>query len=151
MRQQYLSLVLLAMIALFGAGCDALNPPQPTAIPFQQLSAEDVFNAFARAGLQLQNPQKEMIVQGRGAPTQFADRYVFEIPRVAPAGGQVLVFSDAAQLQAWQEYIDRLRNDSATRRDVVYVYVNQNVMLQLSASLTNLEASAYRDAFMGIQ
>lgn len=151
MRQQYLSLVLLAMIALFGAGCDVLNPPQPTAIPFQQLSAEDVFNAFARAGLQLQNPQKETTVQGRGAPTGFADRYVFEIPRVAPAGGQVLVFSDAAQLQAWQEYIDRLRNDSATRRDVVYVYVNQNVMLQLSASLTNLEAAAYRDAFMGIQ
>lgn len=150
MRQQYLSLVLLAMIVLFSAGCGALNPPQPTAIPFQQISAEDVFNAFGRAGLQMQNPQKEMIVQGRGAPNEFADRYVFEVPRVAPAGGQVLVFSNAEQLQAWQDYIERLRNDSNTRRDVVYVYVNQNAMLQLSASLTNLEATAYRDAFMGI-
>ena len=150
MRQQYLSLVLLAMIALFGAGCGVLNPPQPTAIPFQQLSAEDVFNAFGRAGLQMQNPQKEMNV-GRGAPSEFADRYVFEIPRVAPAGGQVIVFSDAAQMQAWQDFVERLRGDSSTRRDVVYVYTNQNVMLQLSAALTNQEAAAYRDALAGIE
>ncbi|MEP7294178.1 MAG: hypothetical protein ABI835_20490 [Chloroflexota bacterium] len=153
MRQQYLSLVLLAIFALLGASaCSVLNPPpQPTAIPFQRLSAEAVFNAFARAGLQMQNPEKNTDVQGRGAPTEFSDRYLFEIPRIAPAGGQVIVFANADQLQAWQDYIERLRGDSSTRRDVVYVYVKDNIMLQLSASLTNQEASAYRDALMALE
>ncbi len=152
MRQQYLPLVLFAILAFFGvSGCSILNPPPaPTAIPFALHTSEDVFNAFARAGLQMQNPLKEMNMGARGAPTEFSDRYLFEVPRIAPLGGQIIVFASAPQLQAWQDYIERLRNDSATRRDVVYVYVKDNVMIQLSASLTNAEASAYRDALMAL-
>ena len=153
MRQQYLSLVLLAIFAVLGAsGCAILNPPPAaTAIPFEQHSAEDVFNAFARAGLQMQNPVKEMTVQGRGAPSEFSDRYLFEIPRIAPLGGQVIVFGNAQQLEAWQAYVERLRNDSATRRDVVFVYFQDNVMVQLSASLTNQEAAGYQNALTAIE
>src|SRR4051812_44750914 len=81
MRQQYLPLVVLAILAVFGAsGCGVLNPPQPTDVPFVQHNAEDVFNAFGRAGLQIQNPEKNMLVSGRGAPSSFSDRYLFEIP-----------------------------------------------------------------------
>lgn len=151
MRQQYLALLLLAMLAVVGAaGCAILSPPQPTTVPFARFGAQDVFNTFARASLEMQNPEKSMLVQGRGAPTEFSDRYLFEIPGIAPAGGQVIVFADASQMQAWQAYIDKLHNDSATRRDVVYVYFNANVMLQLNAMLTVQEANAYRDAFMGL-
>src|SRR4051812_653375 len=110
MRQQYLPLVVLAILTVFGAsGCGILNPPQPTAVPFVRYGAEDVFNAFARAGLQIQNPEQSMNVSGRGAPSGFSDRYLFEIPRIAPAGGQIIVFSSADQMQAWQHYIDTLR------------------------------------------
>lgn len=152
MRQQYLPLVLFAILAFFGtSGCSILNPPPaPTAIPFNLHTSEDVFNAFARAGLQMQNPTKEMNVGARGAPSEFSDRYLFEVPRIAPLGGQVIVFATAPQLQAWQAYIETLRNDSDTRRDVVYVYVKDNVMVQLSASLTTAEANAYRDALMAL-
>jgi hypothetical protein len=152
MRQQYLPLLLFAILAFFGsAGCSILNPPPaPTAIPFALHTSEDVFNAFARAGLQMQNPTKEMNVGARGAPSEFSDRYLFEVPRIAPLGGQVIVFASAQQLQAWQDYIERLRNDSTTRRDVVYVYVKDNVMVQLSASLTTAEANAYRDAVVAL-
>ena len=151
MRQQYLPLVVLAILAVFGAsGCGVLNPPQPTAVPFVQHNAEDVFNAFGRAGLQIQNPEKNMLVSGRGAPSSFSDRYLFEIPRIAPAGGQIIVFSTPDQLAAWQHYIDTLLASADTRRDVIYVYIKENVLLQLNANLTNQEAKGYSDAFMGL-
>jgi len=153
MRQQYPALVLFAMFAvLLNAGCSSLGlgPATATPIPFERHSSEDVFRAFARAGLQIQNPQEDMNVTGRGAPSEFKDRFLFEIPRIAPAGGQIIVFATQEQLQAWQDYIQHLSNDSTTHRDVIYVYVKDNVMLQLNTMLTNQEASAFRDAFMGM-
>jgi hypothetical protein len=151
MRQQYLSLLLLAILLL--TGCAQLGiggPPTATPIPFDHINVQDVFNAFARAGLQIDNPEKQMLAQGRGAPTQFRDRYVFEIPAIAPNGGQIIAFSSPEQLQAWQGYIDKLRADSTTRRDVIYVYINGNILMQLSASLTTAQANAYRDALMSL-
>ena len=62
----------------------------------------------------------------------------------------MIVFASPDQAQAWQSYIESLRNKSDSRRDVVYVYFKDNLMLQLSAALTNQEASAYRDAFNGL-
>lgn len=150
-RQQYLALVLFAILTVT-AGCSSLGLGQPTAtpIPFDRYSAQDVFNAFARAGLQIQNPEKATTVLGRGAPTEFRDRYLFEVPRIAPAGGQVIEFANQTELQAWQDYIQQLSSNSATRRDVIYVYVKGNIMLQLNANLTAQEANAYRDALEGM-
>ena len=147
MRQQYLALILLAILA---AGCAILNPSQPTPVPFDRLSAQDVFDAFARAGLEMQNPQQNLVISGRGAPTALQDRYTFEIPSIAPAGGQIIVFASPDQLQAWQTYVSQLRSSSDTRRDVIYTYFNANVMLQLSANLTNDQADAYQKAFMSL-
>ncbi len=150
--QQYLALVLFAILTV-AAGCSALGlgQPTPTAIPFDRYGVQDVFNAFARAGLQVQNPEKASAALGRGAPTEFQDRYLFEIARIAPAGGQILVFATPEQLQAWQDYVTRLRNDPATRRDVVYVYAKANILLQLNTTLTTQEANAYRDALNSLE
>jgi hypothetical protein len=152
MRQRYLSLVLLAILAaLAAAGCSALGiggPPTATPIPFDRYDAEDVFNAFARAGLQVGNPEQNMNVQGRGAPINFRQRFIFEIPRIAPNGGQIIVFATPEQQAEWQAYIRRLDADSTTHRDVIYTYWTANLMLQMSAQLTNAEAAAYRDAFL---
>ena len=150
-QQQYLALVLFAILTV-AAGCSLLGIGQatPTPIPFDRYSAEDVFNAFARAGLQVENPEKATSVMGRGAPTEFRDRYLFAVPRIAPAGGQIIEFATQADLQAWQDYIQQLSSNSATRRDVIYVYVKGNIMLQLNANLTAQEANAYRNALEGM-
>jgi hypothetical protein len=144
--------VLLAILTVFMSGCSSLGglfgPPTATPIPFDRYDAEDVFNTFARAGLQLGNPTLNMNVQGRGAPINFRSRYIFEVPRIAPNGGQIIVFATPEQMAEWQAYIRRLDADSTTHRDVIYTYWTSNLMLQLSASLTNQEAAAYRDAFM---
>jgi hypothetical protein len=151
MLKQYLFLLLLTMTVL-AAGCASLGIGQPTEtpIPFDRYTAEDVFSALSEAGVQAQNTQRDLVV-GRGAPSTFIDRYIFEIPRIAPAGGQVLVFETPDGLNAWQEYIGQLRSDNATRRNVVYVYVKDNVMLQVNANLTTQEANGYRDALMGME
>lgn len=151
MRQQYRLFILIATAA-FLTGCGANLPfvsPQSTPVPFVRFSAQDVLDTFSAAGLSVDNPVRQ-ISAGRDDPGEFSDRYVFEIPRIAPAGGQIVVFDDPQDLAAWQAYIDRLRNDSATRRNVVYVYVNGNVMLQLNNALTANEATAYRQAFEGM-
>jgi hypothetical protein len=151
MVKQYLFLLVMTMTALT-AGCASLGIGEPTAtpIPFNRYTAQDVFSAMSAANLQVQNSQRDLVV-GRGAPSTFIDRYIFEIPRIAPSGGQVLIFETPEGLSEWQEYIGQLRSDNSTRRDVVYVFVKDNVMLQVNANLTTQEANAYRDALMGME
>ncbi|HLU09424.1 MAG TPA: hypothetical protein VK003_07135 [Oceanobacillus sp.] len=146
MAKRYLFLLLLTMTALMAA-CESLGvgQQQPTPIPFALFTAQDVIQAFSTAGLEVQAVQRDMAV-GRGAPNTFSERYVFEIPRIAPAGGQILVFQTQEDLDAWQNYIAQLRADSSTRREVVYVYVKNNVMLQVNANLTTQEARAFENA-----
>ncbi len=149
MHRQYLAAAILAMCALLLGACDVLNPPPPTSIPYERLSAQAVFNAFARAGLLIDNPTQERGVP-RGVPAQFRDRWLFELPSIAPAGGQIVIFATADQALEWQVYIEQLRRNSNTRRDVVYTYFHLNAMLQLNTTLSNAEAARYRDLFLTI-
>jgi hypothetical protein len=150
MAKQYLLLMFLATACLL-VGCESLGigGQAPTAVPFRQHSAQDVFNAFQAAGATFVNPVRDQLV-GRGAPSTFSERYTFEIDRIAPLGGQVLVFDTPEAMAEWQTYIERLRADSSTRRDVVYVYTQDNVMLQVNANLLSVEAAAYRDALANL-
>ncbi|MBK8022293.1 MAG: hypothetical protein IPK19_12895 [Chloroflexi bacterium] len=122
----------------------------PTPIPFDRFSVQDVFTAFARADCPSAVWNKTSPSPVRDQPG-LGDRWVFEIPRIAPAGGQVIVFDSQAQRAEWEAYIAELRNDDETRRDVVYTYFHENLMLQLNAGLTNQEAGVYRDALLGLQ
>jgi hypothetical protein len=150
MRQQYPLLLLLATTAALLTGCGSgllpfLNPT-PTPIPFVQFSAQDVFDALAAAGVTVESVES-VAMPGRDDPAGFSERYAFQVPSIAPAGGQVIVFEQPADLAAWQAYIDGLRGNSATRRSVVYVYFNGNVMLQLNNALNLRDAEAFREAF----
>lgn len=146
MFKRYLLCLLSATLALL-TGCGGLpfGSPTPTPIPFGLYSAQDVIEVLLAAGLDVINPAPQ-VTAGRDEPGEFAERYVFEISSIAPAGGQILIFSSPDQLAAWQAYFDRLRNSSATRRTVVYVYTQHNVMVQLNSLLGNAEAIRYRDA-----
>lgn len=150
--RQYLFPLLLAILSLT-VGCESIasigQPPPPTPLPFNLFTAQQVLAALTSAGLSVQNPQREMLV-GRGAPGGFSDRQVFEIDRLAPFGGQVLIFETPEALAEWQTYINGLRANSSTSRDVSYVYVFHNAMLQVNANLTLAEAHAYRDALMAM-
>ncbi|MDX2163087.1 MAG: hypothetical protein SF162_17355 [bacterium] len=144
------------LIMLLVSGCEALQgavaPQEPTATPrpWAYFRAEGAAEQMIAAGLPLQNLLTDLAV-GRGAPLTFNGRVVFEVPRIAPGGGQIVTFSTPEDLQAWEDWIADLRNDPEQRRSVVYVYVNQNALMQLSADLTNQEAAVYRDVFLGLQ
>lgn len=142
--------LLIALIALT-VGCGGLpgQEPPPTPLPFNLHTAQQVLDAFRAAGLSVINPAREMQV-GRGAPASFRDRYVFAIEGVAPNGGQVLIFDTPEALAQWTAYIERLRANSATRRDVSYVYTFRNVMIQINADLPPRTAQAYRAALEGL-
>ncbi|MDZ4768739.1 MAG: hypothetical protein SGJ24_06390 [Chloroflexota bacterium] len=143
--RRYLALLLLAMLC---AGCDSLpTAPTATLIPYDRHDVPAVLQAFARAGLPISDIEQDTDVQ-RDGPRVLKDRWVFAVPRIAPAGGQIVVFTDQSQQNEWTAFIERLRNDSDTRRDVVYTYFHSNIMLQLNAGLTNQEANAYRDALL---
>lgn len=138
---------ITALLLIFVlAACGSLGgQPQPTALPYNLYTAQDAINAFTAAGLDVIAPVREMQVQ-RGAPSTFVDRMTFQITGVAPGGGQILVFSTPEGMAEWQAYIERLRSDSATARDVSYVYTYGNIMIQVNANLIPRVAQAYRDA-----
>lgn len=141
--------VLLMVAAL--SGCASIGgAPTATPLPFDRFSAQQMFEAFQAAGLSVQNAQSNTAA-GRGAPLTFNERYTFEIARIAPGGGQVVIFRTPEDLQAWLDYIATLRNDPQQRRNVVYVYTNSNALLQLNADLTNQEAEAFRSVFLAVQ
>lgn len=155
MSKRYLLSLLIATVAFFllsgcsGGSLPFLGSPTATPLPFALYDAQDVFAAFAAAGLDVTIPE-EQVISGRDDPADYKERVVFEIPSIAPLGGQVITFDNADQLAAWQAYIESLRNNSNTRRSVIYVYFKNNVMLQVNSTLTNAQANEFRAAFEGM-
>ena len=148
--KHYLFVFVLTILVLV-TGCESLpfGRPAPTEVPFARFTAQDVFDGFSRAGLSVQAVTRDMLI-GREAPGGYRDRYVFEVPRIAPLGGQVLIFDTPEALAEWLSFIESLRSDPDTRRDVVYVYPFANVLLQVNANLLMSEANAFREALYAL-
>ncbi len=142
MRQPYRVFSLLAIVFLLAA-CG--EQPQQI-VSFDKYDAQSVLDGLKNAGLNIVNERRDMQVPP-GVPATFNERYLFEIERIAPAGGQLLTFNSADNMQAWQRYVEGQRASSSTRRDFVYVYNRDNALLVLSPALTTDEAAAYRTAF----
>jgi len=150
-RRLVVIVMLMALPLLSACGSGGLfgGPAEPTALPFNRFSAQQVLTALIENGLAIQNIQRDMLV-GRDAPSTFSDRYIFEIEQIAPNGGQLLIFNTPEDMAAWENYINSLRANASTRRSVVYVFTHGNAMLQLNASLTNEEANRYRAVLLGL-
>lgn len=150
LRPPVLLLVIGLLLLLMGCGPGGIGgSSEPTALPFNRLTAEQVLQALTTAGTGIQNIQRDMLI-GRDAPSTFSDRYIFEIASIAPNGGQVLIFDTPENLAAWQDYISSLRADAGTRRSVIYVFVAANALLQVNANLTTTEANVFRDALLAL-
>jgi hypothetical protein len=147
--KRYLVPLLLAIAGLLLAGCELPGEARATQPTFAAFTSQQVFDALSGAGLTVTNMQRDMLAE-RGAPNTFSDRWTFEIPRIAPNGGQIIIFANQTELQTWQDYIEDLRRSDLTRRDVIYVYFHENVMLQVNANLTNAEAASFRDALQAM-
>jgi hypothetical protein len=147
--KHYLFVLILTMLVLV-SGCEGfLGQTPPTEVPFARFTAQDVFDGFSTAGLPVQAVARDMLI-GREAPSGYRDRYVFEISRIAPQGGQVLIFDTPEAMGEWLAFIESLRADRDTRRDVAYVYSFANVLLQVNANLLPEEANAFRAALFGL-
>jgi len=96
--------LLVIVMGLLLAGCGALGGAEPTAVPFNKYSAQDVIRAFNAAGLSIINAQRDMVV-GRDAPGRQADRYTFEMADLPPGtGGQILIFDSPETMQLWTDF-----------------------------------------------
>ena len=161
MRKPYRSFAMTAitvLLMLSAAACSEMSsilpqqsPPTVTPRPFVSFTAQRVVDALTAAGLPIQNAVSDLSAGRGAAPLVFTERFVFEIPRIAPYGGQIVIFGSQDDMAEWLAWVETLRNDAATRRSVVYTYTNQNAWLQLSADLTNAEAAVYRETFLALQ
>ncbi len=143
MQKQYLVWLLLAMATLLVAcGGDAA----PVGEAFNKYTAQAVLDGLDSSGLSVANSRRDMAV-APDVPVTFSDRHLFEIEKIAPSGGQLLIFNNADGLATWQAYVERQRANSTTRRNYVYVYTRNNALLVLSPNLTTDDATAYRAAF----
>jgi hypothetical protein len=143
-NRQYRRAALLAIaLVLVCAGCGVGQPPPPTTLPFNRYRAEAVLAAFRADNVAIQNEVASLDV-APDVPATFVQRVTFEIPLIAPQGGQVFIFTTPENQAEFLAYIERQRASAATRRNVVYVYAHANVVLQLSPSLTNDQAARFR-------
>lgn len=142
---------LLAVLSgLLLSACGGLGNAEPTAVPFNKYTAQDVIRAFNAAGLSIINAQRDMVV-GRDAPGRMADRYTFEMADLpAGSGGQILIFDSPETMQAWTDFFTTLRNDPATRSSAIYVFTKDNVILQINSTLMPAQATDYSDALMAM-
>ena len=144
MTQRYTAAFTLAMF-VFSMLVGCASAPTPTPPPFIRHTPTQVLDHLQAAGLSVIDPRRDLVVPP-DTPMTFNDRYLFQIAAIAPFGGQVLTFSDAADMQTWLDHIERLRASSQTRREVVYVFTHDNVILWLNPVLSNALANPYRDA-----
>jgi hypothetical protein len=148
-----------ALLLLGGLALAACSRPKRYSQPepgFLRLHADDVFAAFATAGLavtQIQprpiataTPNPDIPRQPRiagGPPTEpmvEVEARTFVIPKLGDKGGQLFIFDSEERLRAKRIWFARYPDLYP------YVYVYENVLLKLDRSLPPDDADRYRAA-----
>lgn len=116
----------------------------PTPI-FSVWGAEDVQTAILSAGLEYSDP-REMTADDYGMAPMVADEAVrFLIPSLcADCGGRTFILSSQADLDSLAEYYNELSKASAMFFS--WVFVKDNVLIQLNGSLPEETALKYQSA-----
>lgn len=109
---------------------------------FMVYTGDAVLAAFAALNLPIDDITRDAGPAGDGAPQTESERITFTLPTVFDGGvGQVLVFPDRAARDEWVNYL--------FGPDVVnpgHVYLQDNILIQLSPDLDNGEAVRFRAA-----
>ncbi|MBN1965222.1 MAG: hypothetical protein JW910_11295 [Anaerolineae bacterium] len=129
---------LSALASLRFAIPGPLNPSSG----FTIYTGDAVMASFAALGLPIDEITREAGPAGGGAPEGETERITFTLPTVFDGGvGQVLIFADEAARDEWVNY---LYGPEVTNPG--YVYLQGNVLVQLSAELDEGEAVRFRAA-----
>lgn len=140
---RYLSITLLSLAMLLLVSGGPSGGTTASAAPRTTLTAQQVFKAFASAGLQVDNVRQQPVVSSpSGPPITEREAWAFSLPEVAPSGGRVLVFAEGERLNkkaAW------FRRSGAT------VVVVDNIILWLDPDIVPPRAARYRQALNGLR
>ena len=129
---------VLNVTATSGGGVSAAAPGD--------LTADGVLAALEAADLPFDGVTRAADPAARGAPHTETERITFSLPDVFDGGvGQLLVFTDQAGLNAWVTYLYGL--DDQTRG---YVFIQQNVILQLDGGLSEATAADFNHALAAL-
>lgn len=115
-------------------------------LPFGDLTGAAVIAAFEAADLPLADVILAAGPAGDSAPATETERVTFSLPSVFDGGvGQVLVFADERARDAWLGYLFGEVTDPG------YVYIHQNVILQLTPELDRTTALEFRAALRTLE
>ena len=124
-------------------------PPTPT-FTFQKWSYQQAQQAIMNAGLEFENV-REMTTDDYGlAPMNALEGYRFIIPSLcADCGGRLYIFDDPQKLSQMKEYYDGLAEVSAMFFS--WVFVQDNVLVQISGDLPEAQALQYQQALANME
>jgi hypothetical protein len=117
------------------------NSPGASVAPgFRRYTADQVIAALQAAGLSISDVKAAPRDPNALAPDVAAETKTFAIASIAPRGGQVLSFNEPHDLQEMQAWFARFPDLAP------YVYIRDNVMVQLHTSLPQAEAERFKVA-----
>jgi len=129
-------LVLVAFVLVALVACGGVSP---TATPtFPQYTADQVVAKLQPLGISNVKPGTR--TADTVAPNTYTENQEFAIATIAPKGGQIMIFSSAADVAGMQVWFARFPDLAP------YVYVKGNALLQLNSTLPKAEAEKFRAA-----
>ncbi len=124
---------------------EAAGDSSAAALPFGALDGAAVIAAFEAAGLPLADVNLAAGPAGGAAPATERERVTFSLPTVFDGGrGQVLIFAEARGRDTWLAYL------FGELVDPGYVYIHQNVILQLTPELDRATALRFQAALRAV-
>jgi hypothetical protein len=160
------SIVIYLSLLIFSACNSEKQPsppakatPQPTAsaspsaggaasTSFQKWRNSQVIDAFKAAGLEMENPRPMSKPTDYGAaPTVDTEATQFSIPSLAEGGGgHIYNFASDADLEKMIQYYANASTDNFS-----WVYVKDNILVQLDGRLTEERAKRYEAALSNVK
>ena len=156
----YLSLVIISACTSSKQSnqTPAQASPQPTAssneatggaarTSFQKWKPAQVIEAFKAAGLEVGNPRPMSKPKDYGAaPTLDTEAVQFTVPSLEGAVGHIYSFASADDLEKMVEYYGNASADNFS-----WVYVRDNILVQLDGRLTEEKARQYEAALGNVK
>lgn len=140
---------LCALLLL--AACGGARVQVNKAPTFQKWKAAQVVDAFRAAGLEAEGarPMKRPDDYGL-APMTDAEGVRFFIPSLGEeSGGRVLSYAAPADVETAQKYYSGLGRQSGALHS--WVYVRDNILVQINGALPEEKASAYESALLAMR